>query len=166
MVLDARAAGMVPRWRPGFLKSGKSGERFQFYSKARTLAQFDAMTKELYLTGVTGASRSKAVRRDLVFDVDTGDGDTSEVYTDDGGDGGGDGANDDFDGNGGAGAPESSSGTESVKPPDQPTPSRWSSPVWFGRHRGRRTSLRAAKVFVRKGLTADEATLLEEGLKT
>ena len=43
MVRDARAAGMVLRWRPGFSKSGKSGERFLFYSRAKTFAQFDAM---------------------------------------------------------------------------------------------------------------------------
>ena len=34
---------MVLRWRPGFSKSGKSGERFLFYSGAKTFAQFDAM---------------------------------------------------------------------------------------------------------------------------
>ena len=49
-------------WRPGFSKSGKSGERFQFYSRAKTFAQFDAIAKESYLSGITGTWRPKASR--------------------------------------------------------------------------------------------------------
>ena len=66
---DARAARMVMRWRTGFLKSGKSGERFSFYSRAMTFAQFDAMTTEFYLPGITGTWRLKAPQKDLVVDT-------------------------------------------------------------------------------------------------
>ena len=72
MIRDARAAGQVLRWRPGFAKSGKSGERFPFYSKARTFAQFDALTKETFLSGLTGTQRPKAVMSDLNSDVARG----------------------------------------------------------------------------------------------
>ena len=72
MIRDARAAGQVLRWRPGFAKTGKSGERFQFYSKARTFAQFDALSKETFLSGLTGTQRPKAVPSDLNFDAARG----------------------------------------------------------------------------------------------
>ena len=195
MVRDARVAGMDLRWRPGSSKSGKSGERFQFYSTAKTFAQFDAMAKEFYLSGITGAWRPKAVRNELVFDAtrevvsfhdaDTppvpgpavaadavgadGDaeyGDSPEDDTDDDGDSGDDTDHGDGASNDGAEASECSLDAESVAIPDPPAPSRRSSPVRFGRHLGRRPALRAATAFVRKGLTADEATLLEDGPKT
>ena len=60
LVRDARAAGMVLRWRPGFTKGGISGERYPFYSRARTFAQFDALTKETFVSGLTGGTRPKA----------------------------------------------------------------------------------------------------------
>ena len=69
MIRDTRAAGQVLRWRPGFSKTGRSGERYPFYSKARTFAQFDALTKEMYLSGLTGTQRPKAVTSDMSFDV-------------------------------------------------------------------------------------------------
>ena len=72
LLRDARAAGQVLRWRPGFTKTGKSGERYQFYSKAKTFAQFDALTKETYLSGITGTPRPKATRDDLFYDAARG----------------------------------------------------------------------------------------------
>ena len=72
MVRDAWAAGVVLRWRPGFSKSGKSGLRFQFYSRAKNFAQFDAMTKKSYLSGITGTWRPGASKKDLVWDTARG----------------------------------------------------------------------------------------------
>ena len=72
LVRDARAAGTVLRWRPGFTKSGKSGERYQFHSRARTFAQFDALSKEAFVSGSTGGNRLKATLMDLLFDAARG----------------------------------------------------------------------------------------------
>ena len=72
LVRDAQAARMVLRWRPGFTKGGKSGERYQFYSRARTFAQFDALTKETFVSGIAGGNRAKATRESLLYDAARG----------------------------------------------------------------------------------------------
>ena len=150
------------------------------------------MTKEPYLSGITGTWRPKAPKNDLVWDTargivtfhdadspfatgpavaantvgasaDAGDGGSFEDDADDGGDCG-----DNTDGGLGTAdveASESSSDTESVAAPGPPAPSRRSSPARFGRHWGRRSALRAAMAFVRKGLSPDDMKLLEDGLK-
>jgi len=71
-VRDARAAGLVLRWKQGQQKRGKSGERYLFYSTARTFDQFDKLTKEQFLSGTTGGMRPKAVTADLTNDVKVG----------------------------------------------------------------------------------------------
>ena len=197
LLRDARAAGQVLRWRPGFTKTGKSGERYQFYSKAKTFAQFDALTKETYLSGITGTPRPKATRDDLFYDaargivtfvdadtlpaldqavVDSGDSggsvpDDASAREDGATAGGSDGDTDpsvdaqdpDLAVPGASGA--TSVDEEGVDAGDDPFPHRRPSTVGFGRHRRRRAALRAATAFVRKGLTADEAALLEAGLR-
>ena len=57
LVRDARAGGMVLQWRPGFTRVGKSGERYLFYSRARTFTQFDAQTKVTFVSGLAGGNR-------------------------------------------------------------------------------------------------------------
>ena len=71
-VRDARAAGMALRWRPGFTKSGMSGERYQFYSRARAFTKFDALTKGTFVSGCTGGNRLNATLKDLLFDAARG----------------------------------------------------------------------------------------------
>ena len=171
LLRDARAAGQVLRWRPGFSKTGKSGERYQFYSKARTFAQFDAMTKETYLSGITGTQRPKAIRSDLNYDAARGivtflDADTpptpGQAVVDCAGPGGGasGGADARNEGDGSGGSSEDGDDVE-----DETSPPHRPSTVGFGRHRRRRAALRAAKAFARKGLTAEETALLEAGLR-
>ena len=54
---------------PGFTKRGKSEERYPFYSRARTFAQFDALTKETFVSGLTGGTRPKATPQELLYDA-------------------------------------------------------------------------------------------------
>ena len=152
---------MVMRWRPGYSKKGLSGERFPFYSRAKTFLQFDAMLNENYLPGLTGTWRPKASKKDLLWDTERGivtfhgadtppapgpagaanavganDGaealDSSEDEADDDGD-----CSDNPDASSGEAdeeASESSSNAESIADPDPPAPSRRSSPARFWRH--------------------------------
>jgi hypothetical protein len=50
IVYDAQKAGLVLHWCPGYAKKKKkksiSGERYQFYSKTKTFAQFDTLTND------------------------------------------------------------------------------------------------------------------------
>ena len=192
LIRDARDSGMVMRWRPGYSKKGLSGERFQFYSRAKTFAQFEAMLKETYLSGITGTWRPKASEKDLRWDTQRGivtfhHADTPPASAPDGAAravGASDDAEavdsfegaDDDDSAGGDNpdvnssatdedTSESSSSAESIDDSDPPAQSRRSSPARFGRHWGRRSTLRAAKAFVRKHLSPDDMKLLEEGLK-
>ena len=183
---------MVMRWRPGYSKKGLSGERFQFYSRAKTFAQFEAMLKETYLSGITGTWRPKASEKDLRWDTQRGivtfhhadtppasapDGaaravgasdDAEAVDSFEGADDDDSAGGDNPDVNSSAtdeGTSESSSSAESIDDSDPPAQSRRSSPARFGRHWGRRSTLRAAKAFVRKHLSPDDMKLLEEGLE-
>jgi hypothetical protein len=71
-ITSARDAGQLLRYLPGFTKSGQSGERYQFYSKARTWQQYDSMRKEYFTSGLSGTSKPKAVVGDLRNDVARG----------------------------------------------------------------------------------------------
>ena len=178
-----RAAGMVLRWREGFTKTGQSGERYQFYSKAKTFAQFDAMTKETFLSGVTGTQRPKAVPGDLQFDAARGiltflDADTPPAGTAGDDEAGlGDSSADAVDGV--AGSPLDDGGVSSedntpdgIGHSDDDTPDGMGSvpspppqTAGFGRYMRRRSALRAATAFVRKGLTSKERAVLTAGIK-
>ena len=188
LVRDARAAGLILRWKPGFKKGGKSGERYLFYSKARTFAQFDAMTKETFLSGSTGTRRPKATVGDMWHDAARGivtfhDPDTPPV-------GSVDAADADHGDDGGAHGPgradpsdaadadqgdndvvEGPVGLESgscdpASDPDANATDEASVPtVGFGRYLRRRQAVRAATAFVRKRLTAAERVVLKEGIK-
>ena len=96
---------------------------------------------------------------------DAGAGDSSEDDADDDSDSGNDTEHGDGTSTDDEEASESSSDAESVATPDPPAPFRRSSPVRFGRLRGRRSALRAATAFVRKGLSPDDMKLLEGSLK-
>ena len=72
LISGARAAGQVLRWKPGHTKTGKSGERYQFYSKTKTWPQYDAMLKDKFVSGLRGTTCPKAVRGDLTHDVARG----------------------------------------------------------------------------------------------
>jgi len=154
MVRDARKAGLILYWCPGHVKKGVSGERYQFYSKAKTFAQFDALTKERFLSGITGTMKPRAVSTDLAFDVARGilkfvDADTPPVqpadqdtHTD---------------------APEGSD-DDSTDDSGRPTPEN-EPPPGHGRYLlRRRRTVRAAIANVKKTLTPDERNLLRAGL--
>ena len=72
IVYDAQKAGLVLHWCPGYAKKGISGERYQFYSKTKTFAQFDTLTKDHILSGRTGTMKLRAVSTDLAFDAARG----------------------------------------------------------------------------------------------
>jgi hypothetical protein len=72
LISGARAAGQVLRWLPGFTKTGKSGERYRYYSTTKTWAQYDAMLTDTFISGISGTTRPKAVREDLRNDVARG----------------------------------------------------------------------------------------------
>jgi hypothetical protein len=169
MVRDARAAGMVLRWRPGFTKGGKSGERYQYYSRAKTFAQFDALTKETFLSGITGTQRPKAMPTDLMHDAARGivtfvdadtpvasvDPDTAEANDD----------NSDAEQVTNTDATIDAHSDSGANDDGQPNTAAPKQTVGFGRYLRRRAALRAAAAHARKGLTKDERALFQAGLR-
>ena len=159
---------MVLRWRPGFTKGGISGERYPFYSRARTFAQFDALTKETFVSGITGGNRPKAIPQDLLYDAARGtvtfiDAETPPAAAPDGNEPA---DSDDDLSDAEEGVVSSSSADESDTEGEQHEPATPKQTVGFGRYLRRRSAVRAATAFVRKGLTADERAVLTAGLKT
>ena len=173
LVKDARKAGLILRWRPGHTKHGQSGERYQFYSKTKTFAQFDALTKDFFLSGHTGTMKPRAVSSDLAYDVAHGiltfvDADTVPVQpagqdTLDASDN--DSVDDDMDTIDNDTAMDPSAGMENVGNNGQSSPAN-DPPPGHGRYPlRRRRAARAAIANVKKALTPDERKLLLAGLE-
>ena len=57
---------------PGLHEGWYSCEKYQFYSRARTFAKFDALTKGTFVSGSTGGNRLKATPKGLLFDAARG----------------------------------------------------------------------------------------------
>ena len=173
LVKDAQKAGLILRWRPGHTKHGQSGERYQFYSKTKTFAQFDALTKDFFLSGHTGTMKPRAVSSDLAYDVAHGiltfvDADTVPVQpagqdTLDASDN--DSVDDDMDTINNDTAMDPSAGMENVGNNGQSSPAN-DPPPGHGRYPlRRRRAARAAIANVKKALTPDERKLLLAGLE-
>lgn len=142
---------MVLRWRPGFTKGGISGERYPFYSRARTFAQFDALTKETFVSGLTGGTRPKATPQDLLYDAARGtvtfiDAETPPAAAPDGNEPA---DSDDDLSDAEEGVVSTSSEGESDTEGEQHGSAPPTQTVGFGRYLRRRSAVRAATAFVR-----------------